>query len=99
MAQENEYISNAAETLLQSNQDLTIHSYCEAVEEARRVRRGLEMELEQAQTTIQDQSDTIRDKKRTIQTQAKALHDKDDVLHAKDAEITQLKNLLEAAQK
>ena len=42
MAQENEYVSDAAETLLQSNQDLKIRSYCEAVEEARRVRRGLE---------------------------------------------------------
>ena len=42
MAQENAYISDAAETLLQSNQDLKIRSYCEAVEEARRVRRGLE---------------------------------------------------------
>lgn len=59
MAQENEYISDAAETLLQSNQDLKIRSYCEAVEEARRVRRGLEMELEQAQTTIQAQAAEI----------------------------------------
>ena len=42
MAQENTYVSDAAETLLQSNQDLKIRSYCEAVEEARRVRRGLE---------------------------------------------------------
>ena len=42
MAKENEYISDAAETLLRSNQDLKIRSYCEAVEEARRVRRGLE---------------------------------------------------------
>ena len=42
MAQENAYISDAAETLLQSNQDLKVRSYCEAVEEARRVRRGLE---------------------------------------------------------
>ena len=42
MAQENEYISDAAETLIQSNQDLKIRSYCEAVEEARRVHRGLE---------------------------------------------------------
>ena len=42
MAHENEYVSDAAETLLQSNQDLKIRSYCEAVEEAHRVRRGLE---------------------------------------------------------
>lgn len=30
MAQENEYISDAAKTLLQSNQDVKIRSYCEA---------------------------------------------------------------------
>ena len=42
MVQENTYVSDTAETFLQSNQDLKIRSYCEAVEEARRVRRGLE---------------------------------------------------------
>ena len=62
MAQENEYISDAAETLLQSNQDLKIRSYCEAVEEARRVRRGLEKELAQAQTTIQTQAEALVEK-------------------------------------
>ena len=62
MAQENEYISDAAETLLQSNQDLKIRSYCEAVEEARRVRRGLEKELVQAQTTIQTQAEALVEK-------------------------------------
>ena len=81
MAQENEYVSDAAETLLQSNQDLKIRSYCEAVEEARRVRRGLEMELEQAQTTIQ--------------TQAEALQAKDEAFQAQAAEIARLKALLE----
>ena len=59
IAQENEYVSDAAETLLQSNQDLTIRSYCEAVEEARRLRRGLELALEQAQAEIQDKNDEI----------------------------------------
>jgi len=54
MAQENEYISGAAETLLESNQDLKIRSYCEAVEEARRVRRGLEKELEETQAVVQE---------------------------------------------
>ena len=88
MAQENEYISDAAETLLQSNQDLKIRSYCEAVEEARRVRRGLEMELEQAQSTIQTKDNTIR-------AQAKALQANATTLAEKDAEIARLKALLE----
>ena len=99
MAQENEYISDAAETLLQSNQDLTIRSYCEAVEEARRVRRGLEMELEQAQTTIQNQSHTIQTQTEALQAKDKSLHDMDEVLQAKDAEIARLKAQLEAVQK
>ena len=60
MVQENEYLSDAAETLLQSNQDLKIRSYCEAVEEARRVRRGLEMELEQTQKELRESVDTIQ---------------------------------------
>ena len=82
MAQENEYVSNAAETLLQSNQDLKIRSYCEAVEEARRVRRGLEKRVERAEAAL-------RDKDITIQTQAEALS-------AKDTEIARLKALLES---
>jgi predicted transposase/invertase (TIGR01784 family) len=81
MAQENEYVSDAAETLLQSNQDLKIRSYCEAVEEARRLRRGLEKELELAQATIQDKENTIQIK--------------DEILQAQAAEITRLKALLE----
>lgn len=60
MAQENEYVSDAAETLLQSNQDLKIRSYCEAVEEARRLRRGLELALEQAQAELRDKNDELQ---------------------------------------
>ena len=60
MAQENEHVSDAAETLLQSNQDLKIRSYCEAVEEARRLRRGLELALEQAQAELRDKNDELQ---------------------------------------
>ena len=60
MAQENEYVSDAAETLLQSNQDIKIRSYCEAVEEARRLRRGLELALEKAQAEIRDKNDELQ---------------------------------------
>ncbi len=59
MAQENEYVSDAAETLLQSNQDLKIRSYCEAVEEARRVRRGLERLVAEKDETIAEKDAEI----------------------------------------
>ena len=86
MAQENEYVSDAAETLLQSNQDLKIRSYCEAVEEARRVRRGLER-------LVAEKDEALAEQKNTIQSQAEALR-------TKEAEIARLKTLLaEATQK
>ena len=59
MAQENTYVSDAAETLLQSNQDLKIRSYCEAVEEARRVRRGLERQVAEKDEVIAEKDAEI----------------------------------------
>ena len=73
MAQENTYVSDAAETLLQSNQDLKIRSYCEAVEEARRVRRGLEMALEEAQEENRTKDATIQAKDAAIQAQVEEI--------------------------
>jgi len=89
MAQENEYISDAAETLLQSNQDLKIRSYCEAVEEARRVRRGLEKLVERTESALAEAKVALADKENIIQDQAEALQ-------AKDAEIARLKALLKS---
>ena len=82
MVKENEYISDAAETLLRSNQDLKIRSYCEAVEEARRVRRGLER--------------LVAEKDEALARKDEALAEKDEALAEKDAEIARLKALLES---
>lgn len=82
MVKENEYISDAAETLLRSNQDLKIRSYCEAVEEARRVRRGLER--------------LVVEKDEALARKDEALARKDEALAEKDAEIARLKALLES---
>ena len=62
MAQENEYVSDAAETLFQSNQDLKIRSYCEAVEEARRVRRGLERLVAEKDEVIAEKDEVLAEK-------------------------------------
>ena len=84
MAQENEYVSDVAETLLQSNQDLKIRSYCEAVEEARRVRRGLER--------------LVAEKDEVIAKKDEVIAEKNEVIAEKDAEIAHLKALLATAQ-
>ncbi len=75
MANENEYISDAAETMLQSCQDAKIRTYCEAVEEARRRRRGLEIRLEQAEAQLQKKDSEIQAKDEEI-AYLKALLDK-----------------------
>ncbi len=84
MAQENSSVSDAAETLLQSNQDLKIRSYCEAVEEARRVRRGLERLVAEKDEVIAEKDEVIAEK--------------DEALAEKDAEIARLTALLAAKQ-
>ena len=63
MAQENEYVSDAAKPPLQSNQALKIRSYCEVVEKARRVRRGPER-------LIAEKDEVIAEKDAALQAQA-----------------------------
>ena len=60
MAQENEYVSSAAETMFESSQDASLRHFMEGVEEARRLRRGLEIELEQAQAELQAKDAALR---------------------------------------
>ena len=84
MVQENTYVSDTAETFLQSNQDLKIRSYCEAVEEARRVRRGLERLVAEKDGALAEKDEVIAEK--------------DKAIAEKDAEIAHLKALLAAVQ-
>lgn len=84
MAQENEYISSAAETMFQSSQDRSMRIYLEGVEEANRIRRGQEIRLERAETALKEAEETFRQE----------LKAKDDELQAKDEEIARLKALL-----
>lgn len=84
MVQENTYVSDTAETFLQSNQDLKIRSYCEAVKEARRVRRGLERLAAEKDGALAEKDEVIAEK--------------DKAIAEKDAEIAHLKALLAAAQ-
>ena len=53
LAKENEYISSAAETMYESNQDKSMRFFMEGVEEANRIRRGQEIRLERAAEELQ----------------------------------------------
>lgn len=59
LAETNEYLSDTAETMLESSQDISIRTFCEGVEEARRLRRGLEIRLEQAEAELQAKDEEI----------------------------------------
>ena len=81
MAQENEYVSSAAETMFESSQDSSMRIFMEGVEEANRIRRGQEIRIKRAEAAIAEK-DAV-------------LAEKDTALAEKDAEIARLKSLLE----
>lgn len=66
LANENEYIAEASETMLQSYRDACVRTYCEAVEEARRCRRGLEIRLEQAEAKLQEKDSELQATQNTL---------------------------------
>ena len=91
MAQENEYISSAAETMFESSQDESMRIFMEGVEEANRIRRGQEIRIDRAEAALAKKEALIAEKER-------ALAQLDEVLAEKDAEIAHLKALLAAKQ-
>jgi predicted transposase/invertase (TIGR01784 family) len=94
MAQENEYISSAAETMFESSQDRSMRIFMEGVEEAARIRRGQEIRLERTEAALQARTLELEEKKATIQKMDAALQEKDTALQEKDAEIARLTALL-----
>lgn len=99
MAQENEYISEAAQAIFESSQDASFRTFMEGVEEARRLRRGLEIRVERAEAAVrerdealQEQAEALQEKENTIQSQTEALQEKEE-------EIARLKVLLTAVKK
>ena len=87
MAQENEYISSAAETMLESSQDASMRYYLEGVEEANRIRRGQEIRIERAEAALARKDELLAEKDALIA-------EKQEALAEKDAEIARLKALL-----
>ncbi len=66
MAQENEYISSAAETMLESSQDQSMRIFMEGVEEANRIRRGQEIRIERAEAALARKEAIIAEKEAEI---------------------------------
>ena len=91
MAQENEYISSAAETMFASSQDESMRIFMEGVEEANRIRRGQEIRIERAEAALAKREKIIAEKEKDILK-------KDEVIAEKEKEILRLKALLAAAQ-
>ncbi len=95
MAQENEYISSAAETMFESSQDESMRIFMEGVEEANRIRRGQEIRIERAEAALAKKEALIAEKEKAIAELDETIAEKDTVIAEKDAEIAHLKALLE----
>lgn len=102
MAQENEYISSAAETMLESSQDASMRYYLEGVEEANRIRRGQEIRIERAEAALAMKEALIAEKEAAIIEMDEVIAEKDAAISEKDrhiakmeAELARLRTLLE----
>ena len=96
MAQENEYISSAAETMFESSQDESMRIFLEGVEEANRIRRGQERRMEEAaatiakhETTIAEQEATIVEQNEVIAQKEAAIVEQNEVIAQKEAAIVE----------
>ena len=89
MAQENEYISSAAETMFESSQDESIRIFMEGVEEANRIRRGQELRIERAEATIARKEAIIAEMDGVIAKMDDVIAEKDGVIAMKDAAIVE----------
>lgn len=96
LAKNNEYVAEVSETLYQSSMSPAVRTGVEAIEEGRRVRRGLERMLAESQ-------EELKETKETLSSVITIISEKDakiaTITAEKDAEIARLRAELEAAKK
>ncbi len=97
LAQENEYIEEAAETVYQLSQEEKIRQQCEAREDYYRTQRGIQLMLEnqkkiiaENEKVIAENEKVIAENEKVIAKNEKILKEKEKVLKEKDTEIAAL---------
>ena len=89
MAQENEYISSAAETMFESSQDESMRIFMEGVEEANRIRRTQERRMEEAAATIAKHETLIAENEATIAKKEAIISENEATIAKKEAIIAE----------
>ena len=89
MAQENEYISSAAETMFESSQDESMRIFMEGVEEANRIRRTQERRMEEAAATIAKHETLIAENEATIAKKEAIIAENEATIAKKEAIISE----------
>ncbi|MBQ3029346.1 MAG: Rpn family recombination-promoting nuclease/putative transposase, partial [Lachnospiraceae bacterium] len=89
MAQENEYISSAAETMFASSQDESMRIFMEGVEEANRIRRGQEIRIERAEAALAKREKIIAEKEKDILKKDEVIAEREKDILKKDEVIAE----------
>lgn len=99
LAQDNEYIKAACDTLYQLTRDEEIRQQIEAREDYYRRQIDLQLymqeqeeRMQEQEATIQEQNSTIREQEDTIQKQEDTIREQDNTIAALQAEIERLKS-------
>ena len=99
LAENNEYIRQASETVYQLTQEEAIRQQCEAREDYYRRQRGLTDTIDSQADTIKEQVGTIKEQADTIEEQAGTIEEQADTINQLSAENAALKDTLASFQK
>ncbi|MGN1148471.1 MAG: PD-(D/E)XK nuclease family transposase, partial [Lachnospiraceae bacterium] len=91
LAQENEDIREASDTIYQLSQEEEIRQQCEAREDYYRRQRSMEVYMQRLENTIQEQNEQLEEKNDAIRQQGRQLEEKDLTIAALLEEIEKLK--------
>ena len=94
LAENNEYIRQASETVYQLTQEEAIRQQCEAREDYYRRQRGLNDMLKSQASKIREQAGTIKEQAGTIEEQAGTIEEQADAINQLSAQIASLQKEL-----
>ncbi len=94
LAENNEYIRQASETVYQLTQEEAIRQQCEAREDYYRRQRGLNDMLKSQASKIREQAGTIKEQAGTIEEQAGTIEKQADAINQLSAQIASLQKEL-----
>ena len=93
LAQKNDYIKEASDTIYQLSQEEKIRQQCEAREDYYRRQRSIECYMREQEATMKKQASILKRQERKMQEQSSTIQEQNATIAALRAEIEKLKEV------